>query len=51
MRNPNYWNQSGLAHLDKIVFRIEPDLATEQKDVRSGAVEVGLNLGLAALPA
>jgi peptide/nickel transport system substrate-binding protein len=51
VRNPDYWNQTGLAHLDKIVFRIEPDLATEEKDVRSGAVEVGLNLGLAALPA
>ena len=51
VRNPNYWNQAGLAHLDKIVFRIEPDLATEEKDVRSGAVQVGLNLGLAALPA
>jgi ABC-type transport system substrate-binding protein len=51
VRNPNYWDQAGLAHLDKIIFRIEPDLATEQKDVRSGAVQVGLNLGLAALPA
>jgi len=50
VRNPNYWNQTGVAHLDKIVFRIEPDLATEVKDVRSGAVQVGLNLGLAALP-
>ena len=49
VRNPDYWNQSGLAHLDKIVLRIEPDLATEEKDVRSGAVEVGLNLGLSAL--
>jgi ABC-type transport system substrate-binding protein len=51
VRNPDYWNQAALAHLDKIVFRIEPDLATEEKDVRSGAVEVGLDLGLAALPA
>jgi ABC-type transport system substrate-binding protein len=50
VRNPDYWNTSGLAHLDKLIFRIEPDLATEEKDVRSGAVEVGLNLGLAALP-
>jgi ABC-type transport system substrate-binding protein len=50
VRNPDYWNKSGLAHLNKLVFRIEPDLATEEKDVRSGAVEVGLNLGLAALP-
>ncbi|MGA8635808.1 MAG: ABC transporter substrate-binding protein [Candidatus Dormiibacterota bacterium] len=49
VRNPNYWDQTGLAHLDKIVFRIEPDLATEEKDVRSGAVEVGLDLGLSAL--
>ncbi len=49
VRNANYWDQTGLAHLDKIIFRIEPDLATEEKDVRSGAVEVGLNLGLAAL--
>jgi len=51
VRNPDYWNQAALAHLDKIVYRIEPDLATEEKDVRSGAVEVGLDLGLAALPA
>jgi ABC-type transport system substrate-binding protein len=51
VRNPDYWNQSALAHLDKIIFRIEPDLATEDKDVRSGAVQVGLNLGLANLPA
>jgi ABC-type transport system substrate-binding protein len=50
VRNRNYWDQTGLAHLDKIVFRIEPDLATEKADVRSGAVDVGLNLGLAALP-
>jgi peptide/nickel transport system substrate-binding protein len=50
VRNPDYWNASGLAHLNKLVFRIEPDLATEEKDVRSGAVQVGLNLGLAALP-
>ena len=50
VRNPGYWNPSGRAHLDKIIFRIEPDLATEEKDVRSGAVQVGLNLGLAALP-
>jgi ABC-type transport system substrate-binding protein len=49
VRNPDYWNQAGLAHVDKITFRIEPDLATEEKDVRSGAVQVGLNLGLAAL--
>src|SRR4029077_6803057 len=51
VRNPNYWNQAGLAHLDKIIFRIEPALATEKKDVSPGAVQVGLNLGLAALPA
>jgi ABC-type transport system substrate-binding protein len=51
VRNPDYWNRTALAHLDRIVFRIEPDLATEARDVRSGAVEVGLNLGLAALPA
>jgi ABC-type transport system substrate-binding protein len=50
VRNPHYWNQSGAPHLDEIVFRIEPDLAAEEKDVQSGAVEVGLNLGLAALP-
>ena len=51
VRNPNYWNQSAAWRTSiKIVFRIEPDLATEEKDVRSGAVEVGLNLGLAALP-
>jgi ABC-type transport system substrate-binding protein len=50
VRNPDYWNRSGVAHLDKLIFRIEPDLATEEKDVRSGAVEVGLDLGLAALP-
>ena len=49
VRNPDYWNQSGLAHIDKLVFRIEPDLATEQKDVKSGAIEVGLNLGLSDL--
>ena len=49
VRNPNYWDQAGRAHLDKIIFRIEPDLATEEKDVRSGAVQVGLNLGLAVL--
>lgn len=50
VRNPDYWNKSAVPHLDKIVFRIEPDLAAEEKDVSSGAVEVGLNLGLAALP-
>ena len=42
VRNPDYWNRSGIAHLDKLIFRIEPDLVTEEKDVRSGAVEVGL---------
>jgi peptide/nickel transport system substrate-binding protein len=51
VRNPDYWNKTAAPRLSKIVFRIEPDLAAEQKDVRSGAVEVGLNLGLAALPA
>jgi peptide/nickel transport system substrate-binding protein len=50
VRNPKYWNLSGRAHLDKLIFRIEPDLATEEKDVRSGAVGVGLDLGLSALP-
>ena len=50
VRNPDYWNRSGIAHLDKLIFRIEPDLVTEEKDVRSGAVEVGLDLGLSALP-
>jgi ABC-type transport system substrate-binding protein len=50
VRNPDYWSSGGSAHLDRIIFRIEPDLATEEKDVRSGAVQVGLNLGLAALP-
>jgi ABC-type transport system substrate-binding protein len=50
VRNPDYWNRSAIAHLDKLVFRVEPDLATEMKDVRSGAVEVGLDLGLSALP-
>jgi ABC-type transport system substrate-binding protein len=50
VRNPDYWNRSAIAHLDKLIFRIEPDLATEEKDVRSGAVEVGLDLGLPALP-
>lgn len=49
VRNPDYWNRSGIAHLDKLIFRIEPDLVTEEKDVRSGAVEVGLDLGLSAL--
>jgi ABC-type transport system substrate-binding protein len=51
VRNPDYWNQGGLAHIAKLIFRIEPDLPTEEKDVRSGAIQVGLNLGLAALPA
>jgi ABC-type transport system substrate-binding protein len=50
VRNPGYWNKSGLAHLDKLIFRIEPDLVTEEKDVRSGAIGVGLDLGLSALP-
>jgi ABC-type transport system substrate-binding protein len=50
VRNPNYWNTGGLAHINKLIFRIEPDLATEEKDVRSGAIQVGLDLGLAALP-
>jgi peptide/nickel transport system substrate-binding protein len=50
VRNPNYWNKSAAPRLNEIVFRIEPDLAAEKKDVSSGAVEVGLNLGLAALP-
>jgi peptide/nickel transport system substrate-binding protein len=50
VRNPDYWNTSAMPHLDKIVFRIEPDLAAEVKDASSGAIEVGLNLGLAALP-
>ncbi len=50
VRNPGYWNRSGLAHLDKLIFRIEPDLLTEEKDVRSGVVGVGLDLGLSALP-
>jgi ABC-type transport system substrate-binding protein len=50
VRNPGYWNQSGLASLNKLIFRIEPDLATEEQDVRSGAIQVGLDLGLAALP-
>jgi ABC-type transport system substrate-binding protein len=50
VRNPDYWNRTGIAHLDKLIFRIEPDLVTEEKDVRSGAVEVGLDLGLSALP-
>jgi len=50
VRNPDYWNTQGLAHLDKLIFRIEPDLATEEKDVRSGAVQVGLDLGLTAMP-
>jgi peptide/nickel transport system substrate-binding protein len=51
VRNPNYWNKAAMPRLDEIIFRVEPDLATEEKDVRSGAVQVGLNLGLAALPA
>jgi peptide/nickel transport system substrate-binding protein len=50
VRNPDYWNRAEVAHLDKLIFRIEPDLVTEEKDVRSGAVEVGLDLGLSALP-
>jgi ABC-type transport system substrate-binding protein len=50
VRNPDYWDQGGLAHIDKLIFRIEPDLVTEEKDVRSGAIQVGLNLGLDALP-
>lgn len=50
VRNPDYWNTAGLAHLDKLIFRIEPDLAIEEQDVRSGAVQVGLDLGLSALP-
>jgi ABC-type transport system substrate-binding protein len=50
VRNPDYWNRGAIAHLDKLIFRIEPDLVTEEKDVRSGAVEAGLDLGLAALP-
>jgi ABC-type transport system substrate-binding protein len=51
VRNSDYWNKAEAPHLAEIVFRIEPDLAAEEKDVSSGAVEVGLNLGLAALPA
>ncbi len=50
VRNPDYWNTGGRAHLDKLIFRIEPDLATEEQDVRSGAVQVGLDLGLSAMP-
>lgn len=50
VRNPKYWNKSAAPRLNQIVFKIEPDLAAEVKDVSSGAVEVGLNLGLAALP-
>jgi peptide/nickel transport system substrate-binding protein len=50
VRNPRYWDKSAAPRLNQIVFKIEPDLAAEGKDVSSGAVEVGLNLGLAALP-
>ena len=43
VRNPDYWNQIRRWPIStRSSFRIEPDLATEVKDVRSGAVEVGL---------
>jgi len=49
VRNPDYWNQTGLAHLDKIVFRIEPDSRPRKRTCAPERWQVGLNLGLVAL--
>ena len=45
----HYWNPNQQPHLDKLIFKVEPDLATEVRDAMSGAIQVGLDMRLANL--
>ena len=49
--NNHYWNPNQQPHLDKLIFKMEPDLATEVRDALSGAIQVGLDMRLANLAA
>jgi len=49
--NKHYWNPNQQPHLDKLIFKVEPDLATEVRDALSGAIQVGLDMRLANLAA
>ena len=44
VKNQNYWNKDHQPHLDKIVFKNEPDLATEVADAKSGNIDVGMDM-------
>jgi peptide/nickel transport system substrate-binding protein len=49
VKNANYWNAQARPHLDKLVFKSEPDLATELKEAQSGAIDVALDTGIDSL--
>jgi ABC-type transport system substrate-binding protein len=39
VKNPNYWKK-GLPHLDRVVFRIVPDMQTRYAGLKSGELDV-----------
>jgi ABC-type transport system substrate-binding protein len=46
VKNDSYWNAAAHPLLDKLVFVIEPDLASEVRDAESGAIDVAFDLRL-----
>jgi peptide/nickel transport system substrate-binding protein len=51
VKNANYWNSQARPHLDSIVFKAEPDVATALKDAQSGAIDVVFDAGIDSLKA
>ncbi|MGH7904369.1 MAG: ABC transporter substrate-binding protein, partial [Candidatus Dormibacteraceae bacterium] len=49
VRNPRWWGPR--PHLDYIYIQFQPDPSGELAAVRSGAVDLGLDMGVGALPA
>jgi len=51
VKNANYWNSQARPHIDTLIFKAEPDLATELKEAQSGAIDVALDTGIYSLRA
>ena len=47
--NKNYWNKDHQPHLDKLVFKVEPDLSTEVSQIKAGDIQGAFDLRLSNL--
>ncbi|HEY3408737.1 MAG TPA: ABC transporter substrate-binding protein, partial [Propionicimonas sp.] len=44
LKNPDYWNKDGIAHLDKVTFKPYPDQTSTLNALQSGDIDFAFNI-------